>query len=103
MLDDPLTAFREIDRVLEAAVRYKRPVYLELPRDMISAPGRLGYQLTGRGRPVQEAEGGMAVQLGPRDGGWRQRTGLPGLGQRSGEMVAARVLRALRRPTSHTR
>jgi indolepyruvate decarboxylase len=32
-LEDPLTAFREIDRVVEASVRYKRPVYLELPRD----------------------------------------------------------------------
>ena len=34
-LDDPLTAFREIDRVLAACQRYKRPVYLELPRDMV--------------------------------------------------------------------
>lgn len=34
-LDDPLTAFREIDRCIEAAVRYKRPVYLELPRDCV--------------------------------------------------------------------
>ena len=29
-------------------------------------PGGLGDELTGRGRPVQEAERGMAVQLGPR-------------------------------------
>jgi indolepyruvate decarboxylase len=36
-LDDPLTAFREIDRCLEAAVRFKRPVYLELPRDRVGA------------------------------------------------------------------
>ncbi|MCA9087989.1 MAG: alpha-keto acid decarboxylase family protein [Planctomycetaceae bacterium] len=36
-LDDPLTAFREIDRCLEAAVRYKRPVYLEIPRDRVHA------------------------------------------------------------------
>jgi len=34
-LEDPLTAFREIDRCFEAAVRYKRPVYLELPRDRV--------------------------------------------------------------------
>src|SRR5512142_2869363 len=33
VLDRPETAFSEIDRVLEAAQRYKRPVYLELPRD----------------------------------------------------------------------
>ncbi len=38
-LDDPLTAFREIDRCLEAAVRYKRPVYLELPRDRVRTEG----------------------------------------------------------------
>lgn len=35
VLDDPMTAFQEIDRVLEAAIRYKRPVYLELPRDQV--------------------------------------------------------------------
>jgi len=35
VLDDPLRAFSEIDRVLEAAVRYKRPVYLEIPRDQV--------------------------------------------------------------------
>lgn len=34
-LHDPHTACREIDRVLDAAVRYKRPVYIELPRDMV--------------------------------------------------------------------
>lgn len=37
VLDDPLTAFREIDRCLEAAVRYKRPVYFEIPRDRVRA------------------------------------------------------------------
>ncbi len=36
-LEDPLTAFREIDRCLQAAVQYKRPVYLELPRDRVHA------------------------------------------------------------------
>lgn len=37
VLSDPITAFGEIDRVLEAALRYKRPVYLEIPRDMVLA------------------------------------------------------------------
>jgi indolepyruvate decarboxylase len=37
VLDKPETALSEIDRVLEAAVRYKRPVYLELPRDQVHA------------------------------------------------------------------
>ncbi|MBM3964861.1 MAG: alpha-keto acid decarboxylase family protein [Planctomycetes bacterium] len=34
-LDDPATAFSEIDRVLDACYRFKRPVYIELPRDMV--------------------------------------------------------------------
>lgn len=34
-LSDPTTAFREIDRVLDAAARFKRPVYIEIPRDMV--------------------------------------------------------------------
>ncbi len=33
-LNDPQTAFSEIDRVLDACDRFKRPVYIELPRDM---------------------------------------------------------------------
>jgi indolepyruvate decarboxylase len=36
-LEDPLTAFREIDRVLMACTRYKRPVFIELPRDRVTA------------------------------------------------------------------
>lgn len=35
-LNDPSTAFRDIDRVLDAAARFKRPVYIELPRDMVN-------------------------------------------------------------------
>jgi indolepyruvate decarboxylase len=34
-LADPLTAFSEIDRALATCVRYKRPVYIEIPRDMV--------------------------------------------------------------------
>lgn len=39
VLDDPQTALQEIDRVLQAALRYKRPVYIELPRDRVSVAG----------------------------------------------------------------
>lgn len=34
-LDDPQTAAYEIHRVISAALRFKRPVYIELPRDMV--------------------------------------------------------------------
>src|SRR3984957_1273358 len=43
-LGDPQTAFQEIDRVLHAALRYKRPVYIELPRDMVFKTGVPHYQ-----------------------------------------------------------
>jgi indolepyruvate decarboxylase len=39
VLSDPQTAFQEIDRVLHAALRFKRPVYIELPRDLVTEPG----------------------------------------------------------------
>jgi indolepyruvate decarboxylase len=35
VLDDPDTACREIDRVIDAARLHKRPVYLEIPQDMV--------------------------------------------------------------------
>ena len=34
----------KIDRVLAAALRYKRPVYIELPRDIVHLPGTPNYQ-----------------------------------------------------------
>ena len=45
VLDNPDTALSEIDRVLHAAVRFKRPVYLELPRDLVSVPGRADHRV----------------------------------------------------------
>ena len=38
LIDNARTATEEIDRVLSSAIRYKRPVYIELPRDQVSAP-----------------------------------------------------------------
>lgn len=38
VLDNPLTAAREINRCLNTALRLKRPVYIEIPRDMVSVP-----------------------------------------------------------------
>ncbi len=36
VLNNPATACREINRVLGAAICYRRPVYIELPRDMVT-------------------------------------------------------------------
>jgi TPP-dependent 2-oxoacid decarboxylase len=38
VLENPYNAPAEIDRVLSTALRYKRPVYIELPRDVVASP-----------------------------------------------------------------
>ena len=42
-LSDPTTAFREIDRVLDTCVRYKRPVYIDIPRDMVDVIPQISH------------------------------------------------------------
>lgn len=59
-LEDPLTAFREVDRVLDAVLRYKRPGYLELPRDCVGMTtdqpaARPNAAPTGDRRELEEA------------------------------------------------
>jgi TPP-dependent 2-oxoacid decarboxylase len=39
VLDDPVMAFRLIDRAIAAARALSKPVYIELPRDRVSEPG----------------------------------------------------------------
>lgn len=39
VIDDPQTAFEEIDRVLQAVMQHKRPGYIEIPRDMVLEKG----------------------------------------------------------------
>ncbi|MDW8319596.1 MAG: thiamine pyrophosphate-binding protein [Anaerolineae bacterium] len=41
VLDDPLIALRQIDRALDALRRHSRPVYIELPRDMVCEQGHV--------------------------------------------------------------
>ncbi|MCY4401021.1 MAG: thiamine pyrophosphate-binding protein [Candidatus Poribacteria bacterium] len=41
LLDDPFSAFNEIDRVLDAVYWHKRPGYIELPRDMVGVQGSI--------------------------------------------------------------
>ena len=40
-----MVAFREIDRVLDASARFKRPVYLELPRNMVKSCPSFGHKI----------------------------------------------------------
>ena len=61
-LEDELTAFREIDRCLAACVRYKRPVFLEIPRDRVtSSPSHehvpMSVKLTSDKAVLKEAVG----------------------------------------------
>lgn len=48
VLDDPEEAQREIDRVLRLCKYYSRPVYIELPRDMVEAE----IEIEPRSQPV---------------------------------------------------
>jgi len=57
VIHEAQTACREIDRVLDEAARYKRPVYIELPRDMISVP------VTPYRQPPKEMKPGNAEAL----------------------------------------
>jgi len=43
ILNDPDTALDEIDRVVHAALHDKRPVYIELPRDMVFVEGEKAH------------------------------------------------------------
>src|SRR5918911_1554023 len=44
LIDNSNMAAKGIDRVLSSAIRYKRPVYIELPRDKVSEPISIYYQ-----------------------------------------------------------
>ena len=55
LLDDPLTAFSEIDRVLDAVYRYKRPGYIEIPRDRVDIRGTL-YQGASEGKHLSDPD-----------------------------------------------
>ncbi|MBI4572059.1 MAG: thiamine pyrophosphate-binding protein [candidate division NC10 bacterium] len=44
-LNDPRMAMEEIDRVLEAVLRWKRPGYLEIPRDVVFARGARSHRV----------------------------------------------------------
>jgi indolepyruvate decarboxylase len=59
VLDDPLTAQREVERALAALMRYKRPVYIEVPRDRVHTPVRL---TTVPSPPDSEASDEAALQ-----------------------------------------
>lgn len=39
VLDDPATAFRQIDRAIASARRFCKPVYIEIPRDLVMTEG----------------------------------------------------------------
>jgi indolepyruvate decarboxylase len=55
---DERTAFQEIDRVLDAAASFKRPVYLELPRDMVSVVPQSAHAF--RQRPAESDPDALA-------------------------------------------
>ncbi|MGJ0428603.1 alpha-keto acid decarboxylase family protein [Methylobacter sp.] len=55
VLDDPYTAFRQIDRALAAAREHCKPVYIELPRDRVDVEG---YSMPSESRPATASDAG---------------------------------------------
>ncbi len=55
-LSDPPIAFREIDRVLDAAARYKRPGYIEIPRDMVKVVPGTPHSSSSTAEPPSDPE-----------------------------------------------
>ncbi len=45
VIDDPLTAAKVIDEALAALNHYKRPIYLEIPRDLVNTPIELNSKV----------------------------------------------------------
>jgi indolepyruvate decarboxylase len=62
LLNDPITAFDEIDRVFDSVYRYKRPGYIELPRDMVDVRGHLHHRPAVRDAPSDPDVLRIAVQ-----------------------------------------
>ncbi len=50
-LNDPRMAMEEIDRVLEAILRWKRPGYLEIPRDVVFVRGARSHRVAPTPQP----------------------------------------------------
>jgi TPP-dependent 2-oxoacid decarboxylase len=55
LLDNQITAAKNIDRVLSSAIRYKRPVYIELPRDILSASTNIYQEYHGDSSTYSES------------------------------------------------
>src|SRR2546423_799704 len=49
VLDNPTTAGYQIDKVFEPLKHYKRPIYIELPRDVAKKP--ISYDVYKQGTP----------------------------------------------------
>ena len=112
---DPATAFRDIDQLLDTADRLKRPVYIELPRDMVSVvpdqarerqerPGRGGEGSRGADRAGEAARDHRRRRIAPLGiagrrrrprGGLRHRHRLDAARQERGERDASALHRAL--------
>jgi indolepyruvate decarboxylase len=50
-LSDATVAYREIDRVLHLVSRYKRPGYIEIPRDMVDVVPQISHAYHGEAAP----------------------------------------------------
>lgn len=61
-LIDPAVAFREIDRVLDTVVRYKRPGYIEIPRDLVEVVPQIVHTFHHEGPELEPEVAEEAVE-----------------------------------------
>jgi len=59
---DPAVAFREIDRVLDTVVRYKRPGYIEIPRDLVEVVPQIVHTYHHEGPELEPEVADEAVE-----------------------------------------
>lgn len=61
-LNDPVVAYREIDRVLATVARYKRPGYIDIPRDMVEIVPHISHAWHQPEEPCDEQAMAEAVE-----------------------------------------
>ncbi|QPK63263.1 alpha-keto acid decarboxylase family protein [Methylomonas sp. LL1] len=74
VLNDPVIAFRQIDHAIEAARQFCKPVYIELPRDLVMVEGypmpvesveRFASDQTALAEAIAEAQALLAKSVSP--------------------------------------
>jgi TPP-dependent 2-oxoacid decarboxylase len=86
LIDNPTTAAKDIDRVFSSAIRYKRPVYIELPRDQVSVPMPIYHQEQYQDSP-KYSQYSKNIKIGEKNEEQLQKTDSDSLQEALGEAI----------------